>query len=145
MRVRRRWYRGTFAAPKSRYGRRDVPLPPRLAQDLWNARKEAGADDARLVFPARTVSHWRSRARIRAIEPPEAAGPLGKPAHVWHTCATLLFRAGANAKQVQLWLGHHSPAFTLATYVHLLPSDLPDAGFMDTLTGVRALRRGRGR
>ena len=36
-----------------------------------------------------------------------------------HTCATLLFRHGLNAKQVQMWLGHHSPAFTLATYVHL--------------------------
>jgi integrase len=31
-----------------------------------------------------------------------------------HTCATLLFRHGLKAKQVQLWLGHHSPAFTLA-------------------------------
>ena len=28
-------------------------------------------------------------------------------------------------KAVQLWLGRHSPAFTLATYVHLLPDDLP--------------------
>jgi hypothetical protein len=27
---------------------------------------------------------------------------------------------------VQVWLGHHSPAFPLATYVHLLPDDLPD-------------------
>jgi hypothetical protein len=25
----------------------------------------------------------------------------------------------------------------LATYVHLLPSDLPDAGFMDMMTAVR--------
>jgi hypothetical protein len=39
----------------------------------------------------------------------------------------MLFRSGLNASQVQLWLGHHSPAFTLATYVHLLPDDLPDA------------------
>jgi hypothetical protein len=27
--------------------------------------------------------------------------------------------------QVQRWLGHHSPAFTLAAYVHLLPDDIP--------------------
>jgi hypothetical protein len=26
---------------------------------------------------------------------------------------------------VQLWLGHSSPGFTIATYVHLLPDDLP--------------------
>jgi integrase len=51
-----------------------------------------------------------------------------------HTCATMLFRHGANAKQVQHWLGHHSPGFTLATYVHLLPDDLPDPGFLDSVT-----------
>ncbi len=48
-----------------------------------------------------------------------------------HTCATTLFRNGWNAKQVQHWLGHHSPAFTLAKYVHLLPEDIPDAAFLD--------------
>jgi hypothetical protein len=47
----------------------------------------------------------------------------------------MLFRYGVNAKQAQMWLGHHSPAFTLATYVHLLPDDLPDPGFLDRLTG----------
>ena len=61
--------------------------------------------------------------------------PLGGFHTFRHTCATMLFRHGLNAKQVQMWLGHHSPAFTLATYVHLLPDDLPDAGFLDTLTG----------
>jgi hypothetical protein len=39
----------------------------------------------------------------------------------------VLFRRGLNAKQVEVWLGHHSPAFTLAVYVHLLSDDLPDA------------------
>jgi integrase len=39
----------------------------------------------------------------------------------------MLFRHGKSAKQVQLWLGHHSPAFTMSTYVHLLPDDLGDA------------------
>lgn len=41
-----------------------------------------------------------------------------------HTCATLLFTEGRSAVQVQRWLGHHSAAFTLATYVHLLDGDL---------------------
>lgn len=50
-----------------------------------------------------------------------------------HTCATRLFRAGLNAKQVQVWLGHHSPAFTLAAYVHMLADDLPNASFLDVL------------
>jgi hypothetical protein len=33
-----------------------------------------------------------------------------------------------------MWLGHHSAALTLATYVHLLPDDLPDPAFLDELT-----------
>ena len=55
-----------------------------------------------------------------------------------HTAATLYFRYGKNADgsnvnavQVQRLLGHHSAAFTLATYVHLLPDDLPDPEFLD--------------
>jgi hypothetical protein len=40
------------------------------------------------------------------------------------TVATLLFAEGCNAVQVQRWLGHHSPAFTLSVYVHLLDGDL---------------------
>lgn len=41
-----------------------------------------------------------------------------------HTCASLLVARGANAVQAQHWLGHHSAASTLATYVHLLDGDL---------------------
>lgn len=41
-----------------------------------------------------------------------------------HTCASMLFAEGRNAVQVQRWLGHHSAAFTLATYVHLPDGDL---------------------
>jgi hypothetical protein len=38
----------------------------------------------------------------------------------------MLFARGANAVQVQRWLGHHSAAFTLSRYVHLLRGDLGD-------------------
>jgi hypothetical protein len=37
-----------------------------------------------------------------------------------------------NAKQVQTWLGHHSAAFTLSVYGHMLSDELPDADFWDT-------------
>jgi integrase len=33
-------------------------------------------------------------------------------------------RWGRNAVKIQRWLGHHSPSFTLDTYVHLLDDDL---------------------
>ncbi len=48
----------------------------------------------------------------------------------------MAFRHGKNAAQVQRMLGHHSPAFTLATYVHLLPSDLADADYLDDVLPV---------
>ena len=75
----------------------------------------------------------------RVLKP--AARSAGVPSAGWHTlrhtCGTLLFRHGANAVQVQRWLGHHSPAFTLAVYVHLLPDDAPDPDFLDGLTDGR--------
>ena len=58
-----------------------------------------------------------------------------------HTCGSLRVRHGANAKQVQAWLGHHSPAFTLAVYVHLLDDDVPDASFFDAITSPSEVTR----
>jgi hypothetical protein len=34
------------------------------------------------------------------------------------------------------WLGHHSAAFTLSVYVHLLDSDMPEPDFLDALTAL---------
>lgn len=48
-----------------------------------------------------------------------------------HTCASLLFEAGRNVKQVQAWLGHADPGFTLKTYIHLMDSGVGDATFLD--------------
>jgi integrase len=47
-----------------------------------------------------------------------------------HTCASLLFAAGKSPKQVQGWLGHTDPAFTLRVYVHLMDDGLDDAECM---------------
>jgi Phage integrase family len=135
--VRRRYYRGSFAAPKSRYGRRDVPLTQRLASDL-EARWLLEEDVEGLVFPSATGTVLEHSNLMRRVLKP-AARRAGVP---WvgfhtlrHTCATVLFRRGLNAKQVQVWLGHHSPAFTLTVYVHLLSDDLPEADVLDGLDG----------
>jgi Phage integrase family len=48
-----------------------------------------------------------------------------------HTCASLLFEAGRNVKQVQEWLGHSDPGFTLRTYVHLMDDGIGEADFLD--------------
>jgi integrase len=134
--VRRRLYRGRFDSPKSRYGRRAVPLSKGLTRRLAHARGTRPNEVP--VFPSSRGGYLEpSNLMSRVLKP--AARKAGVPwagFHTFrHTCATMLFRHGMNAKQVQVWLGHHSPAFTLATYVHLLPDDLPGADFLDALTG----------
>jgi integrase len=64
----------------------------------------------------------------RVLKPAARPASSGSSFHTFrHTCASLLFNdAKWNPKQVQVWLGHHSPAFTLERYVHLLPADLPE-------------------
>ena len=48
-----------------------------------------------------------------------------------HTFASMCFRSGCNAKQVQLMLGHHAASFTIDTYIHAIPEDLPQLDFLD--------------
>jgi hypothetical protein len=40
-----------------------------------------------------------------------------------HTAASLMIARGDSPVQVQRRLGHHSPGFTLAVYVHLFPGE----------------------
>src|SRR5205807_7234798 len=87
---------------------------------------ERPEDDA-LVFPAMNGEPLRQEnLRRRVLEPTaQEAGVPWTGFHTFrHTCATRLFGEGRNAVQVQRWLGHHSPAFTLSVYVHLLDGDL---------------------
>jgi integrase len=126
--VRRAYVKGRFGPPKSRHGRRDVPLEAALVRDLRQRRMACewpGDDD--LVFCSGDGRPLHDRNLHRAVFKP-AAEEAGVSWAGWHTlrhaCASMLFDRGANAVQVQRWLGHHSPAFTLATYVHLLADDL---------------------
>lgn len=136
--VRRRWYRGTFAPPKSKYGRRDVPLTAGMTRALWAARKESGAADGALIFGSSRGTPLDVANVYRRVFKPatKTAGVPWATFHTLrHTCATMLFRHGFNPKQVQGWLGHHAASFTIDTYIHLLPDDLGSAPpAFDTLT-----------
>jgi integrase len=134
--VRRRLRNGSFGPPKSRYGRRDVPVSTAMGRRLWAARAGRKAGDGDPVFCAGSGGYLDAANVFGRVFKP-AARRAGVP---WagfhslrHTCATVLFRRGLNAKQVQVWLGHHSPAFTLAVYVHLLSDDLPDADLFEAV------------
>jgi integrase len=135
--VRRNVYRGVVGPPKSAYGRRTIPLAPglheRLRQHLAATDDGGEPDPDALVFTSRAGTMLDSMNLLNKVMKPAAkrAGVPWAGLHTLrHTFASRCFRHGCNAKQVQLLLGHHSAAFTLETYVHLLPEDLPDLSFL---------------
>jgi integrase len=129
VRVSRAIVRGVVGAPKSRHGARSVPLPADLAAALRALRTDGTAGDA-LVFPGRDggpadVGSLRRRVLAPAAE---RAGVSGVGFHTLrHTCASLLIESGLSVLRLQRWMGHHSPAFTLEVYGHLLDGDLGPA------------------
>jgi integrase len=136
IRVREQMYEGERQPLKSPHSRRDIPLSPGMAERLRALRRDTYRGDMAPVFTTATGTEL-SRANVasRVLKP--AVRSLGLP---WvsfhtlrHTCASLLFASGKNVKQVQEWLGHADPAFTLGTYVHLLDEGLGSADFLDTV------------
>jgi integrase len=128
--VRRALVKGRIQPPKSRHGRRDVPLDASVVRELRThlASDESATADAAVFTSAVGGLLDADNLRSRVLKP--VAQEIGAP---WigfhslrHTCASLLFARGCNAVQVQRWLGHHSPSFTLDTYVHLLDERLTD-------------------
>ncbi|MFL5862160.1 MAG: tyrosine-type recombinase/integrase [Solirubrobacteraceae bacterium] len=125
-RVRRQRGAGlVVGALKSRHARRDLPVDLPLARRL--AAHVAGRDERELVFRS-TVGTILDPDNVaeRVLAPAcAAAGVEWAGFHTFrHTVASRLFAGGRNVVQVQRWLGHHSPSFTLDTYVHLLDGDL---------------------
>jgi len=125
LKVRRSLYEGEPQAPKTRYSRRDIPIGADLLARLVAHTSALGPDD--LIFAAGNGAPLRAEnVRRRQLKP--IAKQIGVPwigFHTFrHTAASLLFAGGANVVRVQRFLGHHSPAFTLDTYIHLLDDDL---------------------
>jgi integrase len=124
-----------------------------MARELWQRRKDAHAGSGDLVFPAEKGERiWPQNLMSRTLKPAAVrAGfgdwvktPEGEKADTWagfhtfrHTCATRLFNGGWNTAQVCKFLGHTDPGFTLRTYVHLLPEDLPAPAFAKAEGGNR--------
>jgi integrase len=132
--VREQLYQGERKRLKSGNGRRDVPLSAGMAERLLAHRRDTYAGPETPVFASRagtprTASNiWR-----QALKPTrEAVGLPWVTFHSFrHTCASLLFEAGRNVKQVSEWLGHADRSFTLRRYVHLMDAGVGDADFLD--------------
>ncbi len=134
MLVREQVYEGKRKKLKSRHGRRDLPLSAGMAARLLGYRRDSYRGERTPVFGT-VMGTELSRPNVagRVLKPAAEAVGLGWVSfHTFrHTCASLLFDGGKNVKQVQEWLGHADPGFTLRTYVHLLDDGLGDADFLD--------------
>ncbi len=96
--------------------------------ELLARRKASEWGETRIWYSPSQVgsplNHSNMMRRVLRPVAEEVGAPWAGFHTLRHTCASMLFERGANAKQVQRWLGHHSPSFTLDTYVHLLDDDL---------------------
>jgi integrase len=147
LRVRRQDCRGEVRELKTEGSRREVPLSPRMARRLFATRRGRAAGDR--VFTSRRG--WRinyNDVRRRVLIPATEAAGLGRVDEdgtwrTWvtfhtfrHTCASLLFEAGRDVKQVAAMLGHADPTLTLRTYVHLMDDGIGDVDFLDDVVVV---------
>jgi integrase len=125
-RVRRQVGKGLVIGPlKSRHSRRDLPISSAMADQLRDHVAGLSPEDLAFRSAVGTMLDPDNLAD-RVLSPACAeAGVEWAGFHTFrHTVASMLFAGGRNAVQVQRWLGHHSPSFTLDTYVHLLDGDL---------------------
>ncbi|MGE0521359.1 MAG: site-specific integrase [Candidatus Binatia bacterium] len=142
--VQRSYSRGELSTPKSGKDRR-VDMSAQLQRVLRATYEDrfaravaidAIAQAALEVERAAALDAWvfpddagglidESNFRHRIWQPPLTAAELRhiRLHDLQHTCASLLIAGGAELQYVQQQLGHHSPAFTLTVYGHLLPKD----------------------
>ncbi|HEY1854076.1 MAG TPA: tyrosine-type recombinase/integrase [Solirubrobacterales bacterium] len=143
LRVREQVYRGKRKKLKSKRGKRDLPLSPGMVSRLLAHRAATYEGERASVFPSkgklrRTKEGFAypfdSKALGAEVLAParEAVGLPWVTFHTFrHTCASLLFAEGKNVKQVQEWLGHADPSFTLREYIHLMDEGIGSASFLD--------------
>jgi integrase len=125
--VRRAMVKGRIEPPKTKYGRREVRLPVPL---VYRLRAHLAAledqDSTALVFTNRDGNPIEpGNLRRRALKPlaEEVDAPWAGFHTFRHTFASLHLSRGTNLLQLSRALGHHSAAFTLSRYTHLLPGE----------------------
>jgi integrase len=140
VRVRRQDCRGEVGGLKSEHSRRDIPLSPGMARRLWAIGADRPGTDRVFMSPhGLPLSYGNLRRRVLVPAARDAGLPWVTFHTFRHTCASMLFEAGRDVKQVATWLGHADPAFTLRTYVHLMDEGIGDAAFLDHAVEVKAV------
>lgn len=125
--VRRAIVRGRVEPPKTKYGKREVRLPDSLVYGLRaHFAAQEDQDSTALVFTNRdgNVLEYGNLLRRHLKPLVEEVNAAWAGFHTFrHTFASLHLSRGTNLLQLSRALGHHSAAFTLSRYTHLLPGD----------------------
>jgi integrase len=149
--VRRGIVKGRIEPPKTKHGRREVRLPAPLVYRLRaHLTAQPDQDSTALVFPngnGDPLNPGNVRRRVLKALVEEVNAPWAGFHTFRHTFASLHLSRGTNLLQLSRALGHHSAAFTLSRYTHLLPGE--EAPALDLLrpttpTAPRSVRGNRG-
>ena len=127
VRVRRAYVKGRIVPPKSRHGRRAVLLPPSLAGKVRTRLDNVPGEPTDLFFRSDGGGYLDVDVLRRRMLKPlvQEAGAGWAAFHAFrHTFASIHLSEGTDIVAVSRALGHHSPAFTLSRYAHLLPGEL---------------------
>ena len=133
---------GQIGAPKSKAGRRDVPLAPMVVNTLREWRLACPASDHDLVFPnnrGRPLSHTNFAKRVfRPLQADNGiTGADGAPKYgphaLRHAAASLFIEQGWQPKKVQMVLGHASIQMTFDLYGHLFEDQEGDRQAMEKM------------
>jgi integrase len=132
-----RW--NAMGKPKSKAGRRDIPMPPVLVNSLREWRLRCPRGELGLAFPngigkTETLQHIAGRywgplqvacGITRAADTSEGDSPIQRPRYGLHACrhwyASFLIDQGWAPKRIQTAMGHSSIVETFDTYGHLFP------------------------
>jgi integrase len=120
--------KGTFVDPKSRAGKRTIPIPKILRQHLLAHRLRSGRSEG-LVFRNTKQKPFNPGTAInRAKRAWKAAElqPIGMH-ECRHTFASLMIASGVNGKALSIFLGHANISITMDRYGHLMPGSETEA------------------
>jgi integrase len=120
-------------APKSRAGRRTVPVPAVLRDYLIEHKLQLGRHEGLLFGPdgEKPFQSTSITKRARRVWKKAKLAPIGLH-ESRHTYASLMIAAGVNAKTLSVFMGHASITITLDRYGHLFPgSEDEAAGMLD--------------
>jgi len=131
-------------APKSRAGRRQVPIPAVLRDELVEHRMRLGRDDGLIFGRSAERPFADATVRTRAVRVWEAAELDAIGLHeARHTFASLMIAAGVNVKAISTFMGHANISITLDRYGHLMPGSEAEAAalldaYLDPASSTRA-------